>query len=239
MPDLSQQDKGLEACLHIRGRVDTVLLGFSGGKDSLCAWLRLREYFGRIIPIFHYWLPALEFVERALTHYEERFRTPIVRVPHPGLMQMLRYGAFQPAHRYQICEWWNYASADFRAQADWVAADQGIELSDAWLAVGIRSADSVRRLTFFQRFGAVNPQTRKFYPIASHRKSDIVEMLRAADIKLAPEYSCMPRSFDGFSIEYLRPIRERFPRDFQRIKEWFPLIEAEFYRAAIYEQKES
>lgn len=232
-------DRGIAACERVREMTDTVLLGFSGGKDSVCTWLRLREYFPRVIPIFHYYLPGLEFVEAALRYYEGFFDQRIIRLPHPGLMDMLRYGAFQGPGRYQVCEWWNYARANFREQADWIAEDHGIAQEDAWMAVGLRSADSVLRRVMFQAHGVVNPNQRKFYPLADHKKADLIAMLDVSGIRLAPDYAIIPRSFDGVAVEYLRPIREHYPRDFARILEWFPLVEAEFYREEIYlEQKE-
>lgn len=224
---------GVDACKRVQEKTDTVFLAFSGGKDSVASFLRLREFFPKIIPIFHYWLPDLEFVEKSLAYYEDFFQTRIVRLPHPGLSQMLRYGTFQPPERCQICEFWNLDDADFREQCDYVAEDHGIDPDNAWMAVGLRSADSVRRLTYFQKYGTVNERTRKFYPIAEYRKPDLIAAFQSANIKLSAEYAVMPRSFDGLTIDYLRGVREHYPRDWQRILEWFPLIEAEFFRVEV------
>jgi 3'-phosphoadenosine 5'-phosphosulfate sulfotransferase (PAPS reductase)/FAD synthetase len=228
---------GIDACKQVRARTDTCFLGFSAGKDSVATWLRLREFFPKVVPIFHYWLPDLEFVKKTLNYYEEYFQTRIVRLPHPGLSQMLRYGSFQPPERYQICEWWGLDDADFREQCDFVAEDHGIDPANAWLAVGLRSADSVRRLMFFQKYGTVNERLCKFYPIAEYRKPDLIAAFEAARIKLAPEYAMMPRSFDGITIDYLRAIKENFPQDYARIVDWFPMVECEFYRAEVYNAK--
>jgi hypothetical protein len=73
---------------------DTVLLSFSRGKDSLAAWLHLREHF-RIIPYHLEWIPGLSFVESSLAYYEDVFQTHIIRLPHPLFYQYLRDYAWQ------------------------------------------------------------------------------------------------------------------------------------------------
>lgn len=59
------------------------LISFSCGKDSLAAWLWLRERGIQLVPYYLYWVPGLSFVEEALAYYEEFFGTHIIRLPHP------------------------------------------------------------------------------------------------------------------------------------------------------------
>ena len=40
----------------------------------------------------------------------------------------------------------------------------------------------------------------------------------------------MPRSFSGIHAGYLLPIKKHAPKDYRKILEWFPLIEAECWR---------
>lgn len=61
---------------------DTILLSFSGGKDSIAMWLYLREHF-EIIPYFLYWVPGLSFVEESMAYYEDFFDTEIVKCLTP------------------------------------------------------------------------------------------------------------------------------------------------------------
>jgi len=37
-------------------------------------------------------------------------------------------------------------------------------------------------------------------------------------------------SVDGINAQYLVPIKRNFPRDYQRILDWFPLLDMELYR---------
>jgi hypothetical protein len=40
----------------------------------------------------------------------------------------------------------------------------------------------------------------------------------------------MPRSFSGIHIGYLAPIKNHSPKDYAKIQEWLPLIDAEMWR---------
>lgn len=40
-----------QAIAHVRAQTDTVMLSFSAGKDSIAAWLALRDRFPKIIPV--------------------------------------------------------------------------------------------------------------------------------------------------------------------------------------------
>lgn len=225
-------DRVHAAIAELKAQTDTILLGFSGGKDSVGCWLTLRPHFKTIIPIYHYLVPGLSFVERSLAYYEKFFDTHIVRLPHPLLYKALRFGIFQTPAAYQVCEWWDLPKEpSFREMADYVAEDY--KLPHRWKAIGVRAADSLNRRLFFQQRGVVNRKEQTFYPIAHMRKAELVELIRSAGIKLSMEYATMGRSFDGYDAAFIRGIKAHYPADYRRILEWFPLIEAELFRAEV------
>ena len=65
-----------------------VILAFSAGKDSLGAWLAMRGYFSRILPVYYYGIPGLEFIERGI-----RYRPALRR---PGMIEHGRRGWKRP-----------------------------------------------------------------------------------------------------------------------------------------------
>ena len=73
-------------------------LGFSRGKDSVCAWLQLRRFFDRIIPFHCATLPGLEFAEKALRYYEDEFERHILRMMDASLSSDL----IQYLHLYKL-----------------------------------------------------------------------------------------------------------------------------------------
>jgi hypothetical protein len=61
-------------------------------------------------------------------------------------------------------------------------------------------------------------------------KREVVDVIAKEGLKLSAEYQWMKRSFDGIHVGYLGPIKKNAPQDYQRILDWFPLVEAEVWR---------
>lgn len=76
-----------------------VRLAFSPGKDSLAAWLALRDAGVEVAPFHLYLVPDLEFVDESLAAYERFFDTRIPRLPHPSLYRWLNVLMSQPPGR--------------------------------------------------------------------------------------------------------------------------------------------
>jgi len=58
----------------------------------------------------------------------------------------------------------------------------------------------------------------------------LLSEIERSGIKLSVDYKIFGRSFDGLDYRFLAPIKKHFPRDWQRLCQWFPLAEAEIYR---------
>lgn len=61
---------------------DSVIVGFSGGKDSIVCLDLCMRYFQNVKPYFMYLVPGLEFQEDMLRRYEARYGVEITRLPH-------------------------------------------------------------------------------------------------------------------------------------------------------------
>ncbi len=208
----------------IREETDTIFLAFSAGKDSILAWLTLRPHFKRIIPIFQYLIPDLEFIEEGLRYYEDYFQTKIVRVPHVSLYRMLNNFVLQPPERWPIIQEFELPRLTQELLRDSVADDLGLP-DGTWIAVGIRAVDNPQRLMSLRKHGPFNHKRRCFYPVWDVRKAELVDTLRKHQIQLPKEYRIFGRSFDGIDFRFLWGIREHFPRDYERILQWFPLAD--------------
>jgi len=60
--------------------------------------------------------------------------------------------------------------------------------------------------------------------------SFIEESISKAGCGLSSEYEMFGRSFDGIDARFLQPMRERYPEDYQRVLDWFPLADLDLYR---------
>jgi 3'-phosphoadenosine 5'-phosphosulfate sulfotransferase (PAPS reductase)/FAD synthetase len=206
---------------------DTVLLAFSGGKDAISAWLAVRDHF-RVVPYFMYLVPGLEFIEESLSYYERVLGTRIIRVPHPSLFRCLNNLVFQPPERRALIARARLDNLDYKDIQDLLRADHGIPR--AYVATGVRAADSPLRRLAVMRHGVINDKKKQFWPVHDWRIADVWREIGAAGIKLPVDYEMFGRSFDGLDYRFLKPIKDRFPRDYARILEWFPLADLEIFR---------
>lgn len=205
-----------------------VLLSFSGGKDAWAAWLAIRDHFD-VYPFYYYLVPGLEFVEKYLVYAEKVLGRHIVRLPNPRFYEMLNDNVFQPPDRWPVIERLRLPNFTFDDVSR--AAEESFGLPPmCYTAIGVRSADSMRRAMAMRIHGTINTKRRVFYPVWDWNKDRLMSELQAADIRLPADYQLFGRTFDGVYLLYLIQIRNRFPRDYQKILDWFPLADLEIFK---------
>ena len=220
---------GAELCDQMAAECDTAILAFSTGKDSIAAWLQMRKYFKRIIPYYCYCVPDLEFVEDSLTYYEKFFGQKIYRLPHRALYNWLNSGMFQPPKRIPVIEDFGLPEMDDILLGE-IIRDAGDLAPEVYTGIGVRMADSPVRRLAIKKHGAINHNGKMFYPVFDWKKADLLEAIEKSGVKLPIDYRYFGRTFDGLDYRFLKPIKEHFTRDWQKILEWFPLAEVEIYR---------
>lgn len=219
---------GLEAIKTVRARSDTVILAFSTGKDSLAAWLTLREHFN-IVPHYQYSVPGLEFIEESLDYYERFFGTKIIRLPHPRLHRMLNNLIFQTPDRMLVIDQAQLPSHDYADIRTVIVEDKGLP-EDTFVADGVRAADSPLRRIAISKHGPITWGSFRFHPIWDLLKADVVRLFTQAKVHLPIDYHWFGRTFDGLDARFLVPLKKYSPRDYQRVLDWYPLGEMEVFR---------
>jgi hypothetical protein len=218
-----------EIIREIRKETDTVLLAFSAGKDSIAAWLAIREHF-KVIPFYRYSIPGLGFVERSLKYYEEFFGTHIIRIQHPSLTRWLNNFVFTPPERCGVIEELDFPEFNYDDQRDILCEDLKLPPNQRWIANGTRATDSLQRRTHFKCHGAINRNGRVFYPIWDWNSEGMMQEFKRSGVAMPVDYQLFGRSFDGIDFRFLNPIKDHFPEDYATILKWFPLAELEIKR---------
>lgn len=201
---------------------DSVLVGFSGGKDSIVTLDLCFRYFKRVIPYFMYLVPGLSFQEAQIHWYEQKYGVEVIRVPHPMLSSWLRWGTFRKAH-------YDWPEISFGEINHYLRLNTGVY----WIAAGEKIADSIVRRAMMKNSGSIDVKRGRFYPLAHFRKADVLAYIRHHRLKITPEYKLLGWSFRGLDPQDMVKIREFFPDDFERIKRFFPFVEAGCVKQAI------
>lgn len=219
-----------------------VLLSFSTGKDSIGAALAIRDAgFEDIQPFYMYQVPGnLEFIEESLDYYERALfgGRRIIRVPHPFIQRSMRKLLLQPPERVPLINAMDFERYSSEDLADSIASWRDWP-EETLTALGVRAADSQNRYTLFKKRGmgaAVNLSNRKFYPIFDWNKERLLSEIGRSGVKLPVDYRVFGKTFDGLDLRFIHPLRKHFPRDYEKLRFWWPLIDVEFFR---YEHKQS
>ena len=224
--------RGMDLMKQIAKRSPTIILSFSLGKDSLGAWIALRDsgVFEKIIPYYAYGVPDLEFVENALKYYEDVFDTHIIRYPAPTFYRQLRSGTFMPLWHARFTRDLDInPHFNFDDLSEVLIEDEDLD-GDTFVATGVRAVDNMARLAAMKRTGPISDNLCKFHPIWDWNKNMLMTKIHRSGILLPPDYLAFGRSFDGIDRRFVGPIKSLWPRDYERIKEFFPLIDVTLWR---------
>ena len=210
---------------------DTVMISFSRGKDAWGVWCALKDKID--FQPFHYYCgpPHLEFIDEYMGYAERKIGKHIINLPAPAMYSLLSPEGCvaQPPHRVLPLLMLNLQPFTFEDVQDAAIQQAGLP-KGTYTALGVRASDSARRALFFKTHGPVSENRKKFYPIWDWNKEKLMTELKRHDVKLPIDYKLFGRSFDGLYYMYLQKIREHYPKDYQRICEYFPFIDMEIYR---------
>lgn len=231
MYDRLDYSTGEELCAQMAAECDTAILAFSTGKDSIGAWLQMRRHFKRIIPYYCYIVPGLEFVEDSLKYYEDFFGAHIYRLPHRSMYRYLRGMIFQSPQHVTKIEALDLPGDEYDDDMIGEIIRDAAKLPEGcYTGTGVRMADSPMRRIGIKTHGAINHNAKRFYPVYDWNKARLLNEIDAAGVKLPVDYRIFGNTFDGLDYRFLKPLRENFPRDYERVLAWYPLADLEIFR---------
>lgn len=194
---------------------DSVIVGFSGGKDSIVTLDLCFKYFKNVVPFFMYLVPDLSFQEKQLKWYENKYNTEIVRIPHFECSNFLKYGSFTLAD-------WNVDIVGVNDTYEYLRQKTGIH----WIAAGERCADSIVRNAMIKKSGSIDYQRGRFYPLAYWKKQEVLHYIKMKKLYLSPEQKSIGFSFRSLAGSELAVIKELYPQDYEKILKVYPFAGA-------------
>lgn len=226
---------GIATSAEIRAQLaeagDPIFLAFSGGKDGVAAWIALRDAGVTVVPYHMYGVPGLRHVDETIERFEQHFGQRVERYPHPSLYRMLNNLVFQPPERIAVIEAAALPNITYEQIVGFLREDHN--MPDAWVADGVRAADSIIRRVSIKKHGPMKQASRKVSPVWDWRKRHVLDAIRADGLQLPPEYEWFGRSFDGIDYRFLEPLKRNRPDDYATVLEWFPLADLELFRHAL------
>jgi phosphoadenosine phosphosulfate reductase len=197
---------------------DEILVSFSGGKDSLVVADLCCKTFKRVVGFFMYLVPGIEVAEKQVREAAARWGMPVLYYPHWIGYRYLREGFFCP-NWFKIAD--DIPDAKLYDIYDWVMQDTGISL----IAMGAKRADSLWRSRNLALVKKGRFAEAVVSPLENWNKFDVLAYLKANNIP-RPDSSTGNATGIGLGAESVIWLYENYPEDYQRLKFYFPFIEA-------------
>jgi phosphoadenosine phosphosulfate reductase len=200
----------------------SIIVAFSGGKDSLVVLDMCVRTFERVECFFMYLVPGLRVIEEQLRYAEERWKVKVHQYPHWVLGKLIKNGEFCPSH-YRHDDLPDYKLHDIYAL---VMADLGIPL----IATGAKRADSLWRRRMLKSWG---DRADCIYPCIGWSTFDVLSYLKAQKIPVPEGSGCNASGIDLTTPELLY-LYDHAPDDFAKLAQVFPYAPAVLWRREWY-----
>lgn len=194
-----------------------VLLGLSGGKDSLVCYDLCKEVLGseRIIPFHMEFIPDLRITKELLDYPTKRFGIKkIWYYPSEAMLLPFKDG-FYNFENSKISEIPNIRRKDIV-----MLACQEHKVNQ--VVMGVKSNDNIRirqQVEKNQYFGG------GIYPIYNWSTKDVLTYLKSRDIEVPKQFYEGFRGVDlgDYSVLYMQ---KHYPDDLDKIEAYFPFVRA-------------
>ena len=98
-------------------------------------------------------------------------------------------------------------------------------------AVGIRAKDNLMRHRLVYQMGALGLKKRRYWwCVWDFSIDETMGIIRRHGAKLSRAYEIWGATGDILTYNFLRNLKDKAPADFAKVKQMYPLIDAELYR---------
>lgn len=171
----------------------------------------------------------MKHVEDTLKYYEDIMETHILRLVGeevPMALARMMYQLPDDLESVSEMEVEDYSKLDILEYLRYM-----YNLPRAWCAFGIAASDSIDRRIYCKKTGGQNPQNLTFYPCWDWPRQEILGAVRKSGARLSGEYRWSNRTLGGVpSMTCNRIYEERYPEDWNRVLDLYPLARAKTIR---------
>ena len=200
-----------------------LMVGFSGGKDSIATLDLAVKVFPRVEAFFMYLVPGLRVEDETIRRVMVQFPTvKLHRLPHWDLSTYMRANIFGCNPRAREVQ-----KLDLAKIEAFLRAKTGIE----WFAYGERCSDGLVRNAKLKKIQGIAVKQRRVYPLWTWKERDVVGYLHARKLPLPRKIG--GRKVSGAVAVHPQPLswlKREYPDDYAKVLAHFPLVGAAVFR---------
>ena len=198
----------------IRRSSESVLVSFSGGKDSLVLLNLSLQVFDKVECFFMYYVPGIEFVEKQIEFAEKKYQVKIHRIQHWAYSVAKKHGVYcSPLPDVEI---WKLADIYEKAREM-----SGIKP----IVIGAKRDDGQWRRTNSAMLGYDDI----YRPIYEWTTYDVIGFCKLRKIQI-PKSENMKNTVVDLSTKFVLWAYENEPQAYEKLKEYFPFLDAMILR---------
>lgn len=219
--------------------VRDVIVGFSGGKDSLCTLDLAVKHFGpeHVKVFFLYTLKGLQCESGLAELPTKRYGIPVIQFPLPEIVAMIRegYARSTPASLRDLLDrkyGWNEIEKLVRYKT-----------GSRWLLYGHRQQDSLHRRGMLSRCEGVwetayasGKPIQRAYPLWQWNHKQVFAYLEKNKLPIPHMFGSGVINTSGLSLmdaDCLAYVKQHYPEDFKRLHKIFPGLETPLFRQEV------
>lgn len=203
--------------------IDTVLVSFSGGRDSLVVLDLCRRFFKNVVCFYMFIVPELRCIEEYFGYAKQHWNVTILQYPHWVLTNYLKNGVYCDPHK----EYDKIKDIGYMDIYRLAMSETGIN----YIATGMKKADSLWRR---QKIGLIPDYV--FHPLIDWKHHDVDFYIKINNIKTPDQYNTHSAGID-LSSKNILWLYKNYPDDYQKLISVFPYAESIVYRSKFYNEE--